>query len=141
MKKIIMKIERCGGNGWHEDGTQEFYRVSRWITVKHNYNPCKNNKLWDYVMDGYGYKPYQENFNPDENGGLFLDFFTWNGRNYAVEQFCALGNPFWNPVNYSYEDTDGKLHFLSGVDGEEYYHPIFVEFDECCERVRVYEEI
>lgn len=36
---------------------------------------------------------------------------------------------------------DGKLHYLSGVDMDgDLYHPIYVEFDEYCENVRVYEE-
>ena len=138
MKKITMTKTVCGGNGWHDDGTQEFYRVSRWIEVKHNYNPSKNNPLWCYVMDGYGYKPGDNKFDPENNGGLFLDYFTWNGRTYAIEQFLALGNPFWCPETYSFEDTDGKTHYLGGVDMEDYYNPIYVEFSDCCEQVRVY---
>lgn len=140
MKKITMTKSLCGSNGWHEDGTQDFIRVSRWITVKTNYNPTPKNSLWDYAEDGYGYKPSSDKFNPDEHGGLYLTYFTYKGRNYATEQFLALGNPFYNPVTYSYEDEDGKIYYLSGVDGDNYYNPIFVEFDECCERVRIYEE-
>lgn len=140
MKKITMNKTICGGNGWHEDGTQEFYRVSRWIEIKHNYNPSKNNSLWCYVVDGYGNHSSSDKFNPENNGGAYLDYFTWNGRTWAVEQFLSLNNPFWCPVGYSYEDEDGKSCFLSGVDGDNYYNPIYVEFDEYCERVRVYEE-
>lgn len=141
MKTIEMTITRCGNSGWHEDGTRKFTRVSRWISVKHNYNPSKRNSLYYYVTDGYGYKSGESKFDPENNGGAYLDYFTWNGRNYAVEQFLALGNPFWNPVTYSYEDADGKKCYLSGVEMENYYNPIYVEFDECCEMVRVYQEI
>ena len=84
------------------------------------------------------YKPYQDNFTPEN--GLYLDYFRFNGRNYAVEQFLCLGNPFWNPVTYCYEDKNGKTCYLSGVDNENYFNPIYVEFDEYCENVRVYVE-
>ena len=139
MEKVItMKSERCGNSGWIDNGTRNFRRVSRWITVKHNYTPNKRNSLWDYVMDENGYKPYQDNFTPEN--GLYLDYFRFNGRNYAVEQFLCLGNPFWNPVTYCYEDENGKTCYLSGVDMENYFSPIYVEFDEYCENVRVYIE-
>ena len=138
MEKVItMKSERCGNSGWIDNGLHNFKRVSRWIAVKHNYTPNKRNSLWDYVTDENGYKPYQDNFTPEN--GLYLDYFRFNGRNYAVEQFLCLGNPFWNPVTYCYEDSSGKVHYLFGVDMDNYYNPIYVEFDEYCENVRVYE--
>lgn len=137
-KEIIMNETVCNNNGWAENGTKIFYRVSRWITVRHNYTPRKNNMLWDYVTDENGYKPYQDNFTPEN--GLYLDYFKWNGRNYAIEQFLCLGNPFYTPFTLSYENGDGKKCYLSGVDNENIYNPIFVEFDEYCERVRVYIE-
>ena len=141
MKTIEMNVQRCGGKGWHDDGTKTFKRVSRWITVKQNYNPRKNNSLWDFVMDGYGYKTTDNNFDPEKNGGIYLDYFTFKGRNYAIEQFFALGNPFYMPVTYSY-DENGKKIFLSGVDMYgDLYKPIYIEMSECGESVRVYEEI
>ena len=140
MKHITMNKTVCGGDGWHDSGTVDFIRVSRWIEVKCNYNPSKTNSLWCYVMDGYGYHPGSDNFDPENNGDARLDYFTWDGRTWAVDQFLSLGNPFWNPVTYSYEDDDGKRCYLSGVDSENYFNPIYVEFDEYCEKVRVYKE-
>ena len=137
MKKIEMNVTRCGSDGWHSDGTEVFWRASRWIKVKQNYNPCNRNSLWDYVTDGYGYSPYQDKFNPET--GLFLDYFIYRGRTYAIGQFLALNNPFFCPSGYSYEDEDGHVNFLSGVDGDNYYSPIYIEMDECGEYVRVYE--
>ena len=139
MKEIKMNVERCGYNGWYKDGTKDFKRVSRWITVRQNYNPTKRNSLWDYVMDESGYKSYQDGFNPVN--GLFLDYFRFGGRTYAVEGFLACGNPFWNPVMYSFTDTDGKTHYLSGVEIDDCCNPLYVEFDEYCTAVRVYEEV
>jgi hypothetical protein len=138
MKTIEMNCTRCGGAGWYEDGKRTFNRVSRWIKVKHNYTPGKNNRLWDYVQDENGYKHYQEQFNPEN--GLYLDYFTFHGRNYAIEQFLALGNPFYTAVSYSYEDKDGKLFYLSGVDVENIYNPLYIEMDDCGEYVRLYVE-
>ena len=137
--ELIMKKWVCGNNGWIETTPQKMRRVSRWITIKHNYNPRPNNYLWDYVMDENGYKPYQNTFNPEN--GLYLDYFTWRGRNYAIEQFWRLGNPFYTAFSLAYEIENGGLCYLSGVDAENIYNPIYIEFDECCERVRVYEEI
>ena len=139
MATIEMNVERCGHDGWHPDGTRMFERVSRWMKVKHNYNPSKRNPLWDYVMDGYGYKPYQEKFDPSE--GLYLDYFTFEGKNYAIEQFLALGNPFWTAVSYTWQDKDGKWYCLSGIDGEPLFDPIYIELDEYGENVRVYREV
>ena len=108
------------------------YRRSRWIQIKHNYNPNKHNSLWYYVNDGNGCREGEKNYNPEN--GLYLDYFTWNGRNYALNQFLRLDNPIM------YYDKEGKLNYLSGYDSENYYNPILIELDECCEYVRVYEE-
>jgi len=139
MKEITMREMRCGAHGWEETGTKKFRLVSRWIKVRWNYNPTKRNSLWDYVMDEDGNRSYQDGFNPEN--GLFLDYFKWNGRTYAVEQFLAYGNPFWNPVTYDFKDENRYPHWLSGYDETNYYHPISVEFDEYMERVRVFEEV
>ena len=109
------------------------YRKSRWIKIQHNYNPNRHNSLWYYVTDGNGYVENQTGYNPDENG-LYLDYFRYNGRNYAINQFMRLTYPIF------YEDKEGKWQYLSGYDGENYYNPILIELDECCEYVRVYEE-
>ena len=131
-----MKHESCGNNGWYENGEQKFKRVSRWITIRHNYTPNKRNALWDYVQDENGYKPYQDNFSPEN--GLYLDYFRFNGRNYAIEQFGCLGNPFWFPDTYRYTDKPGKAYYLSGIDMDNYYNPLYIEFDEYMEKVRVH---
>lgn len=107
-------------------------RVSRWVQVRHNYAPNKRNPLWYYVMDGCGYLEGQKEFDPES--GLYLDYFRWNGRNWAIEQF------FRETVPTMWEE-DGKLHWIAGYDSENYYNPILIEFDECCENVRVYEEV
>ena len=132
MKKYALRVE-----GWREDpAPAKMERLSRWIEIRHNYNPSERNPLWDYVTDENGNRPSSSKFAPEH--GLYLDFFRWNGRNYAMEQFLALCNPFWNPVSYSYETEDGKTAYLSGVDCEDIYDPISIEVDCTGERVRVY---
>ena len=108
------------------------YRVSRWIKIEHNYNVSTRNSLYYYATDENGYREGQSSFNPEN--GLFLDFFTWHGRAYAIEQFYRLDFPMF------FTDTDRKLHYLSGYDSEDYYNPILIELDEYCENVRVYLE-
>jgi len=137
MKTIIMNKSALGCSSWENAGTVEFIRLSRWISIKHNYSPCKRNALWDYVQDENGYKPYADQFNPEN--GLYLDYFTFDGKNYAIEQFLALGNPFFCPITYSYDTKDGKTCYLSGVDGDNYYNPLYIEFSPDCEMVRVYQ--
>ena len=137
-KEITMKKYLCGADGWREAAPVKMIRVSRWITVKQNYTPRKNNSLWDYVTDENGRGPYSDKFDPA--GGLFLDYFTFNGRNYAINQFLTLGNPLHMPFTLAYENESGALCYLSGVDGDNYFDPLYIECDECMERVRVYME-
>jgi len=111
------------------------YRASRWIAVKHNYNPTKRNSLWDYVTDGSGYRSSESKFNPED--GLYLDYFEWNGRKFALDQFLGFGNPFYLPEEEYYLEN-GEWHRLAGVDMDNYWRPIRVEFDEWGEHVRVY---
>ena len=108
-------------------------RVSRWIKIRRNYHPNHRNSLWYYVMDGNGYREGQEKFDPET--GLYLDYFVWNGRKWAIEQFYRMDYPMM------WEDENGKLNWLSCYDSENYYNPILLEFDEYCEYVRVYEEV
>jgi hypothetical protein len=107
--------------------------------VKQNYTPNKTNSLWDYVMDENGYKPYQDNFNPEN--GLFLDYFVWNGRTYALDQFLrfdSIADIIGHSTGYI---ENGEKHFLAGYDSHEIFNPVLIELDEYCEHVRIYEEI
>lgn len=108
------------------------YRCSRWIKRQTNYNPNKRNSLFYYATDENGYREGQTGYNPEN--GLYLDYFRWNGRNWAIEQFLRLDYPIM------WEDKQGKLNFLSGYDSENYYNPILIEIDETGEYIRVYEE-
>ena len=111
---------------------REIKRVSRWIEIKHNYSPNKRNSLFYYATDENGYRDGQNAFNPAN--GLYLDYFKWNGRTWAIEQFMRLNYPIF------YNDSDGKLGVIGAYDSENYYNPILIELDEYGEHVRIYEE-
>lgn len=113
-------------------------RISRWITIKHAYNVSKKNALAYYAKDENGYKEGQTNFNPEN--GLYLDYFHFNGKNYAIEQFIS-NSPMWSNGTQFFTDTDGKLTYIAGYDSENYYNPILIELDEYGEHVRIYKEV
>ncbi len=118
------------------DGEQ-ITRVSRWITVQHNYHPNKSNSLWDYVCDDAGYHPYQEKFNPEN--GMFLDYFRHGGRTFAVDQFYRLESMFVSTPMIKYKEH-GELHYINSVDMDgNIFRPLYGEWDEYGERVRLYE--
>lgn len=139
MKNIEMTKHLLKNNRWETSPKKVmFQRISDWIAVKHDYAPQKNDSLWSYVTDGDGYYPHEDRFEPEH--GLFLDYFVFGGRRYAMNQFLLL-NAMWAAVAFSYKDENGKPSFLSGFDIEDYFNPIHVEFDEDCEKVRLYREV
>ena len=125
MKKIVTKEGRT------------LKRVSRWIRIRQNYNPSRRNPLWYYVTDGNGRREGQTGYDPST--GLFLDYFVWNGRKWALEQFIRLGGP-WGGPPIMFTDDNGKTSCIAGYDSENYHNPILIEIDDYGEYVRVYEE-
>ena len=122
------------------DGKNHFTR-SRWLTIKEAYNITKRHSLYDFATDENGYKPYQEQYNPGEYGNS-LYYFIYQGRKYAVEQFVCIGSVVCPGVPYHFIDTDGKSTFITSVDFYgDLFHPLYAEFDEYCEKVRIYEEV
>ena len=114
-------------------------RISRWITVRHDYNPTKRSPLWDYVCDADGYHPYSKQFNPSE--GLYLDWFEHKKKKYAVDQFYVIGSAWVGGVPLMYDDADGKTCVIGSMymDGPLFGPTLYGEWDDCCEHVRLYE--
>jgi len=104
-------------------------RVSRWIKIRQAYNITSRHSLFYYRMDENGYRDGQTNFNPDN--GTYLDYFVFNGRKWAIDQFLRMDFPI------TWEEND-KLQFLSGYDSENYYNPLMIEIDDSGEYVRCY---
>ena len=119
------------------DGKNTVTRLSRWLQIKQNYNVNKRNSLYEFSTDENGYKPGQSEYNPVN--GTYLDYFRFNGRNYAIEQFITLGSVWCGSASYEFTDTDGKNSFVCAVDFYgDLYKPLYIELDACGERVRVY---
>ena len=120
------------------DGKNEITRVSRWITIRHNYNVNKNNSLYDFSTDEDGIHPYQDDYNPEN--GTYLDYFYFKGQPYALDQFYILGSPWIGGEPYRFKDTDGTVTSVGAVDMDgNIFAPLYLEIDDHGERVRLYE--
>ena len=113
---------------------REIKRVSRWIAIQTNCKVNKNNSLYDYASDENGCSVQSENFNPEN--GVFLDFFRFNGRTYALNQFL---NRF-GICGFDF-DCEEYPSFITGYDGTDYYKPLLCELDDCGSRIRLYQEV
>ena len=122
------------------DGKDKVTRISRWIKIQTKYNANKRNSLYDYVVDENGYKSYQDNFNPEN--GTYLDYFRFNGKTYALDQFYRMGCMYLSMSPYEFIDTDGKSTFIGAMDmdGDLYINrnTLYLELDDCGEYVRLY---
>lgn len=120
-----------------KDGKYTVTRCSRWIQIRRKYDIRKNNVLYDFSTDGYGYKPADERYDPST--GTYLDYFRFDGRNYAIEQFICLGSVWCPEPPYEFTDVDGRSAFVSAVDfSGNLFNPYYIELDEYGEKVRVY---
>ena len=120
------------------DGENTVTRLSRWITIRTNYNANKANSLYHYVTDENGYRTHQDEYDPA--GGTYLDYFRFGGRTYAINQFVALGSLWIGGRPYHFIDTDGEISSVHAVDFDGcLYDPLYIELDEYGERVRVYQ--
>lgn len=102
-------------------------RVSRWIHRNQAYNVTPRHSLHYYAED-------------TGDGGNVVDFFRWNGRKWAVNQFFAFGTMFTPQAGEMWEESDG-LHCIAGYDSENWYNPIMIELSPDAECVRVYVEV
>ena len=120
------------------DNEHTVTRLSRWITIRTNYNVSKANSLYDYSTDENGYRPYQDGYDP--TNGTYLDYFRFGGRTYAIEQFILLSSMWIGGRPYHFIDTDGTPASVIAVDMDgDLYDPLYIELDEYGERVRVYQ--
>ena len=120
------------------DGENTVTRLSRWITIRQNYNANKRNSLYHYVTDENGYRTHQDGY--DLTCGTDLDYFRFGERTYAIEQFISLGSIWISGRPYHFIDTDGTISSVHAVDfDDDLYDPLYIELDEDGERVRVYQ--
>lgn len=100
-------------------------RLSRWIHIRNNIVSKK------HTLACYG------NQVEEDDTHVYLDWFQFNGKKYALGQFICMNGMWANPVMF--EDETGKLNYLSGYDCEDYYNPIMIELSDGGEYVRVYQ--
>jgi hypothetical protein len=94
-----------------------YIKASRWIKINCTY-VTKRHQLFDYA---------------EPCGDLI--YFRHKGKLYALGQFYQLNYPIM------IEDEEGKLIVIGSYDYTEYYKPYFLEVDEYCENVRLWEEV
>ena len=95
--------------------------LSRWISIQ-AITVTERHALSQYADDG------------------IVLCFRWQGRRYALGQFMRYGGPWGPPVPPMWEEADG-LHHIAGYDQDDYYNPIQIELDDCCEAVRIWQEV
>lgn len=118
------------------DKKYRIYPISKWITVKHTFHANKRNALYEYVTDEYGHRSGSKEYNPIN--GRFLDYFEFNRRKYAVEQFYLLNSMWLNsePIQYK---SKNEIRTINTVDMDGFIlDPIYAEFDIDAEKVRLY---
>ncbi len=93
-----------------------YTKVSRWIKIDYTI-VSPNHQLADYA----------------DNSGeeLWLNFFRYKGKQYALGQFMRL----YNPIILE----DGST--LSGVDCTSAFNPLIIEISQDGEGVRLWEEV
>ena len=128
MNKQFIYINRYGEK-------ETITRRSRWIQIRQNYNPNKRNALAYYITDGNGYHIHDKEFNRGE--GLYLDYFKYRGRNYALSQFYRLESMMMSSENRILKDGKDTV-IICAVDAENYYNPLYLELNETGEAVRLY---
>lgn len=120
------------------DGKYEVRKLSRWITIRTNYNPSPRNALWYNVMDGNGHGPHSDKFNPEE--GIYLDYIRHDGQNYAINEFYALGGAWLGGAPYFFIDTDKQEHVIGALwmGGSVFGPGVYAEISEYGDAIRLF---
>ena len=99
---------------------------SRWITV--------NSKV---VTKRHSLECYCDDFG---DGELWLDYFRYNNREWAINQFIVFCSP-WCGVRPNYIDSKGNAVGVSAYDGTNYYKPLLLEVNDDCSKIRLWLEV
>ena len=93
---------------------RKYQKSSRWIKIHDRIIKSKKHSL-------YGYK----------GEGDSIAYFTHRGKKYAISQFIKLSYPIMI-------EEEG---IIGGYDIECSYKPYLLEISDCCEYVRLWEEV
>ena len=110
------------------DMRNKLRRVSRWIKVRHAENITPRNVLYYWAENARGYRCID-----GDSDGANVYYFVFRGRRYALNEFT----PLTLPEIYETPDERGVIGYMQ----IETMHPFLLEYSECMDFVRVYEEI
>lgn len=106
--KVLRDKDKVFGNG--------YTRVSRWLKVEYT-----------IVSEKHQLANYTEK---SGSAGLWLNYFKYQGKQYALGQFMRLATPIIL--------EDGSI--ISGFDSTNYYEPLMIEISSDGESVRLWKE-
>ena len=111
--------------------TTEGYTLTgtgRWIPIQCAPAITPRHSLWEYGDD-------------NGDGTRAVWYFNHYGHRFALGQFIRYGGPWGPPVPPMWEEADG-LHHMAGVQANQWrLNPLMIELSECCEAVRVWQEV
>lgn len=114
------KIIKC------KDGA-EFERMSRWITIKNDYNITKKHGLFCYAEE--------------YDGENCVNYIMHKGYRIAVSAMYLLGSMWISEKPHQFKEN-GDIHTISAVDMDgNIYDPFYIELDEWGEKVRLYKKV
>lgn len=96
------------------DDNRKYQKSSRWIKIQYSTIKNRNHSLYNYKEE--------------DNS---ITYFTNSGKKYAISQFMRLSYPI------IIED----VAIIGGYDSEMPYKPYLLELSDCCEYVRLWEEV
>lgn len=111
------------------DAGNELMRVSRWIKVRHAENITPRHALYYWAENARGYRCCE-----GDGDGANVYYFTFRGRRYALNEFTPLTVP---EMYETPEEERGIIGYMQ----IETARPLLLEYSECMDFVRVYEEI
>ena len=107
------------------DGTQ-FKRVSRWLTIRNEYNIAPGHELYEV---GY-----------DDGDERCIDYVNFKGYCISTQSMYALGSMWISERPHKFIENKEE-HFISAVDMDgDLYDPYYIEMDKYGEKVRLYKK-
>lgn len=101
--------------------------TGRWIPVQYSPAITPRHALWDYSED-----------NGDGTGSVY--YFNHYGHRFPLNGFISFGSIWGPPVPLMWEEADG-LHHMAGYEANRWDCPLMIELSECCDYVRVWQEV
>jgi hypothetical protein len=138
MKAKLLEVDIISNKNHDTIGNAYFKRLTSWKNVK-NLCVTKRHPLFESATDENGYPCNDENFNKEQKY-YYLDCVEFKGYKIPLSSCANLFNNFYFTEVYRYVEN-GETHYIGSCDLDNYYNPLYFEFDEYGESYRVYEKI